>query len=110
MIYALNLFNFVAGKEEMYRRYNAKASKIVYRLGGRLVCAGNKPVKYLTGDIKRDQLIIVEFPSPEVFEQFHAEAEKQGLHQLREASTCDYIWILFEPWSNLSEWIKGYKD
>ena len=45
MVYALNLFNFVPGKEEMYRRYNAKASKVVYRKGGRLVCAGNKPVK-----------------------------------------------------------------
>jgi uncharacterized protein (DUF1330 family) len=106
MIYALNVFNFLPGKEEIYRGYNAKAGKIIYGLGGRVICSGNKPIRYLDADVKRDQFIIVEFPSEEAFEQFHFEAEKQDLHKLRETSTCDYIWILFEPW-DLRQWIKG---
>ena len=104
MIYALNLFNLVHGKEDLYRDYSVKAGKIIYGLGGRVVSSGYKPIRYLKGDVNREQFIIVEFPSEEVFEQFHSEAEQRGIHRLREESTSDYIWTLFEPW-DLREWV-----
>lgn len=105
MIYALNLFNFVAGKEDMYRDYSVKAGKLIYGLGGRVLSSGYKPIRYLAGDVNREQFIIVEFPSEEAFERFHSEAEKHNIHRLREESTTDYVWILFQPW-DLREWIK----
>jgi uncharacterized protein (DUF1330 family) len=107
MIYALNLFNFVPGKEATYADYSVKAGKIIYGMGGRVISSGHKPIQYLKADAKRDQFIVVEFPSQEAFEQFHTEAEKQDIHRLREEATSDYIWILFEPW-DLREWVKRY--
>ena len=105
VIYALNLFNLVHGKEDMYRDYSVKAGRIIYGLGGRVVSSGYKPIRYLEGDVNREQFIIVEFPSEEAFERFHSEAEQHGIHRLREESTSDYIWTLFQPW-DLREWVK----
>jgi uncharacterized protein (DUF1330 family) len=50
-------------------------------------------------------MIVVEFPSDAAFEQFLDEAEQQGIHRLREHSTTDYIWTLYEPW-DLRSWVK----
>jgi len=104
VIYALNLFNLVDGKEDMYREYSVKAGKIIYGLGGRVVSSGHKPIRYLEGDVQREQLIIVEFPSQEAFEQFHSEAEQHDIHRLRQESTSHYIWTVFEPW-DIREWV-----
>jgi uncharacterized protein (DUF1330 family) len=106
MVYALNLFNFVPEKENIYREYSLKAGKIVYELGGKVVSSGFKPVQYIGTDVQREQFIVVEFPSPEVFKQFYAKAKSQDIHRLREESTRDYIWILFQPW-DLREWAKN---
>ncbi|MBC8007614.1 MAG: hypothetical protein H7X76_06155 [Prolixibacteraceae bacterium] len=40
MIYALNLFNLIPGKENDYRDYSARAGRIIFGLGGRVVSAG----------------------------------------------------------------------
>jgi uncharacterized protein (DUF1330 family) len=99
MIYALNLFNLVPGKEDTYREYSAKAGKLIYGRGGRIVCSGHQPVRHLMTDgVKRSQFIVVEFPSEEAFEKFHSPAKYQLIHRLRETSTQDYIWILFKTW------------
>ena len=50
-------------------------------------------------------MIVVKFPSKEVFQEFLNEAEKQNIHRLRESSTKDYIWTLYEPW-NIKAWVK----
>jgi uncharacterized protein (DUF1330 family) len=105
MIYALNVFNLVPGREDDYRDYSVKAGKIIYGLGGRVVSAGTGPLREMHGDTRRRQLIVVEFPSLEVFEQFIDEAENQNIHRLREESTTDYIWTLYEPW-DLRTWVK----
>ena len=41
MIYALNVFNLLPGKENDYREYSVKAGRIIYGLGGRVVSAGS---------------------------------------------------------------------
>lgn len=107
MIYALNVFNFVSGKEAEYADYSVKAGRIIYGLGGRVVASGHKPLRELTTDQSREQFIVVEFPSQEAFDEFHKEASRQDIHRLREGSTTDYIWILFEPW-DLRQWVKGF--
>jgi len=39
-------------------------------------------------------MIVVEFPSLEVFEWFIDEAENHNIHPLRRNSTSDYFWTL----------------
>lgn len=106
MIYALNVFNLMPGREDEYRDYSVKAGKIIYSLGGKVVSAGTGPLRELHGDRTRRQMIVVEFPSMEIFEQFIDEAETQNLHPLRENSTTDYIWTLYEPW-DLRAWVRS---
>jgi uncharacterized protein (DUF1330 family) len=108
MIYALNLFNLKPGRENEYRDYSVKAGKIIYGFGGRVVSAGTGPLREMHGDTTRRQMIVVEFPSLEIFEKFIAEADKQDLHRMREDSTTDYIWTLYEPW-DMKKWVKGEK-
>jgi uncharacterized protein (DUF1330 family) len=106
MIYALNLFNLIPGKEDVYRDYSVKAGQLIYGLGGRVVCSGHQPALHLKTDgIKRNQFIVVEFPSENAFDRFYTPTENQAIHQLREASTRDYIWTLFNAW-DLREWIR----
>ena len=106
MIYALNVFNLVPGREDDYRDYSLRAGRIIYRLGGKVVAAGGGPLREMRGDRTRQQMIVVEFPGMDVFEQFIDEAETQNIHHLRENSTADYIWTLYEPW-DLKKWVNS---
>ena len=105
VVYALNVFNFLDGKEDDYREYSIKAGKIIYGKGGRVVSSGWNPIRKLHGDTTRKHMIVVEFPSEEIFQEFLDEAEKQNIHLLRERSTTDYIWTLYEPW-DIRDWVK----
>ena len=105
MPYALNLFNIIPGKEDQYRRYSVLAGKIIYGLGGRVIAAGHAPLRYLHGEVERRHMIVVEFPSEAVFQQFLDEAEKQGIHELREGATTDYVWTLFAQW-DMRSWVR----
>ncbi len=105
MVYALNVFNLLADREGDYAEYSVKAGKIIYGLGGRVIASGWKPIRKLRGGTERREMIVVEFPSEEVFQQFLDEGERQGIHPLREDSTTDYIWTLYEPW-DLRGWVR----
>ena len=50
-------------------------------------------------------MILVEFPSKQIFQDFLDEAELQNIHYLRESSTSEYIWTLYEPW-DIKAWVK----
>tara|TARA_B100001123_G_scaffold449450_1_gene614887 strand:+ start:595 stop:918 length:324 start_codon:yes stop_codon:yes gene_type:complete len=106
MVYALNVFNFLEGKEDQYRDYSVKAGKIIYGYGGKVVASGWKPRRRLHEDRGRDYFIVVEFPSEEVFEDFVDEAEQQDIHDLRETACTDYIWTLYEPW-DIRDWVQN---
>ena len=106
MIYALNLFNLIMGKEDLYRMYSARAGKIIKEVSGRIVNSGYKPIRHLAEDTTRSYFIVVEFPSEEAFEHFYQEAQAQNLHKLREESTSDYIWTLYEPW-DIRQWLSA---
>lgn len=105
MPYALNVFNLIPGKEDQYRRYSVAAGKIIYGLGGRVVVAGQTPLRYMHGDVERQHLIVVDFPSEAVFQQFLDKAERQHLHELREGATTDYIWTLYQQW-DMRSWVR----
>ena len=106
MVYALNVFNLLINKEKDYKEYSVKAGKIIYGKGGRVVASGINPIRKMHGDKERKYMIIVEFPSEKIFQEFLDEAEKTNLHDLREDSTTDYIWTLYNPW-NIKEWIEN---
>lgn len=105
MLYALNVFNLVPGREDDYREYNLRAGRIIYGLGGRVVAAGRDPVRELHGGESRRYLIVVEFPSDAAFQQFLDQAEQDDIHRLREAATTEYIWTLYQPW-DLKTWVR----
>ncbi len=106
MVYALNVFNILANKENDYKDYSVKAGKIIYGKGGRVISSGWKPIRKLHGNTERKYMIVVEFPSEEIFQEFLDEGEKQNIHPLREDSLTDYIWTLYEPW-NMKEWVNN---
>ena len=97
MLYALNVFDIVPGKEAVYRDYSLKAGRIIYGLGGRVISRGQGP-ETLRGELGRGCFVLVEFLSREVFRKFHDAATEQDIHRLRETSTQNYIWQLFPPW------------
>ena len=106
MVYALNVFNILANKENDYKDYSVKAGKIIYGKGGRVISSGWKPIRKLHGNTERKYMIVVEFPSEKIFQEFLDEGEKQNIHPLREDSLTDYIWTLYEPW-NMKEWVNN---
>jgi uncharacterized protein (DUF1330 family) len=106
VVYALNVFNLLPGRENEYRDYSVKAGKIIYGMGGRVIAAGRDPLRKLHGDTERRYLIVVEFPSEAVFQAFIDEADKQDIHHLRENACTDYIWTLYQPW-DMREWVRS---
>lgn len=104
MVYALNVFNLLEEKEDDYRDYSVKAGKIIYSKGGRVIASGWNPIRKLHGDVERKYLIIVEFPSEKIFQEFLDEAEEKKIHHLREDSLTDYIWTLYENW-DIKDWV-----
>ncbi len=99
MVYALNVFNLLYGKDDQYRDYSVKAGKIIYGKEGRVVSSGWKPIRRLHEDQSREYFIVVEFPSEAVFQELIDEADLAGIHELRETACTDYIWTLHEPWN-----------
>ena len=49
MVYALNVFNFLKGKENDYRDYSIKAGKIIYSKGGKVISSGWNPIETCMG-------------------------------------------------------------
>ena len=89
--FALNIFNLVDSKENYYREYSVKAGKIIYAKGGRVVSSACNPIRKLKGETERKYMIVVEFPSVEVFQDFLDEAEEQNIHYLREINSRLYM-------------------
>ena len=83
----------------------SQAGKIIYSKGGRVISSGINPIRNMHGDIERKFMIVVEFPSEKIFQEFIDEADSDNIHPLREDSTSDYIWTLYENW-NIKEWVK----
>ncbi len=87
----------------MYRQYSIEAGRIIFGLGGKVLCSGWHPTT-LKGEETRSYLIVVEFPNLEALHEFLYKPEHATTHQLRENSTHNYIWKTFEPW-DLKKWV-----
>jgi uncharacterized protein (DUF1330 family) len=105
MVYALNAFTLLPGKDDQYREYSVRAGKVIYGLGGKVVASGHQPIRHMHGDALRQQFVVVEFPSEAVFQAMIDELDRQNLHELRETATKDYIWTLYRHW-DMRAWVK----
>ena len=63
-----------------------------------MVSAGTGPLREMRGDTIRHQLIVVELRSLEVFERLLDVSENQNIHDVRENSTTDCVWTLYDAW------------
>ena len=62
MVYALNVFTLIPGKEEQYKEYSVKAGKIIYGYGGKVIVPCHAPISHMHVYIKRQIFVVVEFP------------------------------------------------
>lgn len=93
-VYALNLFN-VRDKQE-YLTYVKRSAKEVTKYSGKVVAIG-KFRESQAGDIEpRQVLILVEWESMQVFQDYLNDPELAELHAHRENGTSEYVWHIFD--------------
>ncbi len=97
MIYALNVYDVVAGKESVYTTYAEKAASIIEQLGLNVVAGGDIVIREIAGQA-RNHFVVVQFPDLEAFEALMEGLKAADLHHLREEATENYIWTLYEAW------------
>jgi uncharacterized protein (DUF1330 family) len=102
-IYTLNLFDITPSRDKVYREYSRAAGKVISSLNGSVICSGWHPTT-LRGEDTRSYFIVVEFPDREAFDLFLNSPLHASMHALRENSTENYIWKIFEPW-DLKRWV-----
>jgi Domain of unknown function (DUF1330) len=97
VIYALNVYDIIPGKEAVYARYAENAAPLFTGLDMTIVAAGHKPIREITGQT-RDHFVLARFDQLETFESLMAALAARDLHRLREEATANYIWTIYEPW------------
>ena len=107
MIYSMNLYDILTGKEAIYSRYITEASQATAHLQnqGKIIAAGINPIKQIHGKT-RSHFIVMEFRSLSAFETLLAVLDEQNISQLREQATENYIWTQFEPW-DIPSWLSA---
>jgi uncharacterized protein (DUF1330 family) len=103
MIYAMNLYDIIPGKEDMYREYVRRGSEFLAEIDAEQVAAGHHPGRGLKGKT-RGHFVIMRFASIEEFDRAMAIMEEHDIHHLRENATENYIWTLFENW-DMAAWL-----
>ncbi len=105
MIYALNLYDIVEGEESTYKKYVALATQQLAGIDAKAVASGTQPIKQLKGKT-RQHMLIMQFGQIEDFDLFMQRLNEQHLHQLRETSTDNYIWTVYQNW-DLKAWLQS---
>lgn len=97
MIFALNVYDVVPGKESVYADYAVKAAAVAETLDIKFVGAGTDVLREIMGQT-RNHFALVEFRDVEAFDVFMQKLADNDLHKLRESSTENYIWTLYDKW------------
>ena len=103
MIYAMNLYDIVEDKEEMYKEYMKRTVELMDGIDAEPVAAGHNPRKELSGET-RGHFAIMKFGSMKDFDTLIERQEANGVDKLREASTEKYIWTMYEEW-DIGSWL-----
>lgn len=72
---------------ETYKKYTDRTPELVEKHGGRFLIRGG-PVETLEGPEFKDRLVVLEFPSKEAVEKFHASDEYREVMKIRQASAA----------------------
>ena len=97
VIYALNVYDIVAGKESLYASYAAQAAAVAETIDVKFIAAGDKTLREIAGQ-SRSHFALVKFADLETFDFFMRKLDENDLHRLREEATENYIWTLYDPW------------
>ena len=79
---------------ETYKKYTAHSPDVINKYGGRFIVRGG-PVEAIEGPAYNDRLVIVEFPSKEVVEEFYKSEDYQKIIGYRHESS-ESVFLLAE--------------
>lgn len=103
--YALNLFDLA--DNDLYRQYSKRSVAAVQKHGGRVVALGGLDGAWEESleeepDVEpRRVMVLVEWPSKQVFQDFIDDPEHEDLHPLREDGTRNYLWWTYDKLDDL---------
>jgi len=103
MIFAMNLYDIVEGKEELYKEYMKQSIELMDGIDAEPVAAGHNPRKALSGKA-RGHFVIMKFGSMQDFDTLMERQEANEVNTLREASAENYIWTMYDEW-DLGSWL-----
>lgn len=97
MIYALNVYDIIPGKESTYARYVESIAPLFENFDMAVAAAGQNPIREISGQT-RNHFALVQFADIENFDGFMAALKENDFHRLREESTDNYLWTIYEAW------------
>jgi len=106
-IYALNLFDLAPNDD--YLAYQRSITRTFGRYDSEVIALGMlSPDGDQAGDTPpRQMMILVQWPSREVFDAFLADPEQAEQHRLRENGTERYLWWLYDRLDDLRPLFAG---
>lgn len=103
MIYAMNLYDIRKDKEDVYKQYMTRSIELMNGISVEQVASGHNPSKSLCGE-SRQHFVVMKFGSMDEFELLMRRQEESGVNLLREESTTNYIWTLYDNW-DIGSWL-----
>jgi uncharacterized protein (DUF1330 family) len=103
MIFAMNLYDIVDGKEHIYKEYMKQSVELMDGIDAEPVAAGHNPRKELSGNT-RGHFVIMKFGSMKDFDALMARQEASNVNKLREEATENYIWTMYDEW-DIGAWL-----
>ncbi len=80
-------------KPDIYEEYTSRTPPIVKRYGGRFLVRGGE-VDTIEGEVFKDRLVILEFPSKQSIHDFFSDPEYQAAAEYRKASSEAHILVI----------------
>lgn len=105
MIYAVNLFDLVEGREDEYRSYMKATAPLLDGLDAEPVLSAHRPIRSLHGEA-RQYVVVMKFGSIADFETMMERQKAADVGRLREDATTHYIWTLYEEW-DVGAWLSS---
>lgn len=105
MVYAMNLYDIRAGKEDVYKEYMKRSAEVAVGIDAEPLIAGHSPLQTMVGK-QRSHFAVVRFACKSDFEKLMDRHRETGINLLREEATENYIWTLYEDW-DIGAWLKS---
>ncbi len=84
---------------EMYRKYTDRTPSIVKKYGGKFLTRGG-PVSTIEGEVYKDRLVLMEFPTKAQVDAWVADPEYQAAMKFRHASSVMRMMLVQEGTTN----------